>query len=223
MPAQRAILQLFDDPKINQRIQTRLPLLFALAEAQVERGGRVGMEAGTLREKVLIALLMFKYGRDKVRIDISVSEPEVDAVVDGHCVSIKTVTISSPTNTPTFKVSWTVDSSSAQQFLQAYEPKCDILLATICKGCQGGLYVVPVEAQQDVLNNMKRSEYLKLPKQGTNPRGVELSRAAAKQVLAHPKTQLLPIEWRTTKTREELIERSLLQWIELWQQEEDEV
>ncbi len=181
------------------------------------------MEAGTLREKVLIALLMFKYGKEKVQIDISVTEPEADALVDGHCVSIKTVTLGSPTSIPTFKVSWTVDASSARHFAENYEPTCDILLATICKSCQGGLYVIPKEAQQEVLSKKGKSGYLSLPKPGTNPRGVELTREAVKNLLDHEKTQRLPIEWMINKTREELREQSLLQWIELWQQEEDEL
>ena len=52
------IAELFDDEKIVVRIQERLPLLFHLAELESSCGGKVGMEVGSIREKIIIALLI---------------------------------------------------------------------------------------------------------------------------------------------------------------------
>jgi len=180
------------------------------------------MEAGTLREKVLIALLIYKFGKHQVNPDVSVIEPEADVLVGGYGVSIKTITLSTPTAVPSFKVSWTVDASAAQAFYDTYNPKVDILLATICKDCEGGLFVIPIEVQNRVLQDIGRSKFLNLPKPGTNPRGVEISREAVSQMLAQPHTKRLSISWRISKSRAELREQSLQQWIELWQQEDEQ-
>ncbi|MFQ3610529.1 MAG: ThaI family type II restriction endonuclease [Fimbriimonadales bacterium] len=221
MSTGRPILHLFDDPNLNARIQRRLPSLFARAQAQVERGGRVGMEAGTLREKVLIALLILKYGRHQVETETPVTEHELDVRVGGYGVSIKTTTLTKPATRFTIKVNWTVDAQTAQAFYENYEPKYDILLATICWENEGGLYVIPVEVQEEVMTQLGRDKYLEKPKQGTNPRGVELSAEAVNQLLKHSETKRLSIDWRISEEhRERLREQSLNKWIELWQQEE---
>jgi len=44
------IKELFDDTKLVQRIQDRLPYLFQLAELDSTRGGRIGMEVGSGKE-----------------------------------------------------------------------------------------------------------------------------------------------------------------------------
>lgn len=236
MSEQRLILTLFDDEQTNLKIQRKLPLLFGLAEAQVMRGGKVGMEAGVLREKVLIALLIYKYSKDKVNYNISTTESETDVQVDGHCVSIKTVTLQSPTTIPTVKVSWTVDAQSADDFVKKYKPKCDILLAVICrdKSVQQseqsnasqrglGLYIIPIEVQLKVLQALGHDKYLKKPKQGTNPRGIEFSKEAMRNILFHGDTKYLPISWVLPRSYEELQERSYEQWVELWCKDEDDL
>lgn len=73
---QRAILKLFDDELICQRIQIQLPKMFDMAEAMVSRGGKLGMEIGTLRGQILIALLLYVYGEAHVDISPLISEPE---------------------------------------------------------------------------------------------------------------------------------------------------
>ena len=60
------IAELFDDEKIVVRIQERLPLLFHLAELESSCGGKVGMEVGSIREKIIIALLICKFGENTV-------------------------------------------------------------------------------------------------------------------------------------------------------------
>ena len=58
--------EIFEDVKLIQKIMKRLPYLFQLAELESSRAGKVGMEVGSMREKVLIALLIYKFGEKNV-------------------------------------------------------------------------------------------------------------------------------------------------------------
>jgi len=73
--------ELFRDEALCEKIRRKLPFLFALAEQQASRAGRVGMEVGTLREQILIALLIYKFGEASVDLDIPITEHEVDVLV----------------------------------------------------------------------------------------------------------------------------------------------
>ena len=44
----------------------RLPYLFHLAELDSSRAGKIGMEVGSLRERIIVALLIYKFGEDNV-------------------------------------------------------------------------------------------------------------------------------------------------------------
>jgi len=46
------IENLFTDHEIVTKIQEKLPKFFHLAELETMRGGKVGMEVGSLREKI---------------------------------------------------------------------------------------------------------------------------------------------------------------------------
>ena len=50
------IAELFTDGSIVSKIQKRLPELFYLAELESSRAGKVGMEVGSAREKILAYL-----------------------------------------------------------------------------------------------------------------------------------------------------------------------
>ena len=52
------IRELFQDEKLIKRIQDKLPKLFHQAELESSRAGRVGMEVGTIREQILVALFI---------------------------------------------------------------------------------------------------------------------------------------------------------------------
>lgn len=43
------ILEIFQDKNLVNKIQTRLPYLFQLAELECSRAGKIGMEVGSLR------------------------------------------------------------------------------------------------------------------------------------------------------------------------------
>jgi len=83
------------------------------------------MEVGSARERILIALLIYKFGETNVETQIPITEPEVDVKVLGNPISIKTVTGSKLNGV---KLIWTVDAEQAFKFSQSYQPRCDILL-----------------------------------------------------------------------------------------------
>jgi hypothetical protein len=71
-----------------------------------------------------------------------------------------------------------------------------MLLAIVRWGGTGGFYGIPLQAQTDVFKALGKERYLRLPKRGTNPRGVEISPEAVEALLDHPLAKALTIEWR---------------------------
>lgn len=212
--------ELFGDEEVCAKIRRKLPFLFALAEQQASRAGRVGMEVGTLREQILVALLIYKFGEDSVNLG-PITEPEIDVWVKGSPLSIKTVTTKSikSMGIPAVKVIWTVDWERVKKFAEDYRPKCDMLLAIVRWNGEGGLYGIPLEAQEEVFESLGRERYLRLPKRGTNPRGVEISPNAMKALIEHPRTQALLIEWRRPTDLEAKEGRlaPYKRWLHYWQ------
>lgn len=79
----------------------------------------------------------------------------------------------------------------------------------------GGFYYIPKHTQLEVLKKIGRPSYIKLPKAGTNPRGVELSGQALQKLLQHKDTLSILISWK-----KEIIDfKPFKRWIELWEQE----
>lgn len=86
------ITDLFTDQEIVTKIQARLPELFYLAELESSRAGKVGMEVGSARERILIALLIYKFGKANIETNLPITESEVDVKVFDNLISIKTMT-----------------------------------------------------------------------------------------------------------------------------------
>ncbi len=107
------LVELFNDVKLVQKIQEKLPSLFYLAELENSRGNKVGMNVGSAREQILIALLMYKFGELNVQTD-SIIEPDVDARLFGNPVSIKTFTVKSATALGSVKAIWTTGLATSR-------------------------------------------------------------------------------------------------------------
>lgn len=207
-----SLIELFRDQKTVRRIQSRLPALFHIAELESSRAGKIGMEVGSVRERILIALLIYKYGHDKVNTDLPITESEVDVMVMGNPISIKTMTGSRVSGV---KLIWTVDRENALKFGEDYIPKCDMLLVHINWNGEGGLYLFPKELQIEMLYKMGRCNYIKLPKPGTNPRGVEITTEAIRNLASHPQSMKIPIKWE----RKQIEFAPYKRWLDLWKQE----
>lgn len=142
------LIKVFEDEKLEKRIKTRLPYLFQLAELESSRAGKIGMEVGSLREKIIVALLIYKFKETNVETEIPITEPEVDVRLFGEPISIKTITGKSFSGV---KLIWTVDAQKAKEFRETYYPHCDILLIQINWSNIGGFYYIPLEAQKGLI------------------------------------------------------------------------
>jgi hypothetical protein len=207
-----SIVPLFADTVLTARIQERLPELFYIAELESSRAGKVGMEVGSPRERIVIALLIYKFGQENVDTEIAITESEVDVRVHGDPLSIKTIT---GRKLGGVKIIWTVDAEQALRFSQEYTPKCDVLLVQVNWDGQGGFFYFPVSAQRDTMRQIGRQNYIKLPKVGTNPRGVEISAEALEMLVKHPQSQVVPIQWFRKRVDYNPYDR----WLELWKKD----
>ncbi len=175
--------KLFDDRLIVKRVKNKLPHLFQLAELESSRNGKIGMEIGFVRERILIALLMYKFGIDIVDPDIPITAPEVDVYVNKQPLSIKTISTNSE-KWASIKLIWTVEAHKALEFQKTYTPACDMLVAKIRWNGNGKLLLFSKQSQEKVLQELGKERYMKLPKENTNARGVEISEEAL-SVLEH--------------------------------------
>ncbi len=201
------LIELFNDKALEAKINRVLPYLFQLAEMDCSRAGRIGMEIGCARERILTALLVHVFGENNIDANIPTTETEVDLKLFGYPISIKTITGSGGV-----KMVWTVDAASAERFLQSYEPTCDLLLAQIAWSSHGRLVYVPLDVQRKVLAATGRQNYIKKPKEGTNPRGVEYSKEALARLIHHPQSKSMLIYWKRSTIDYKPFERWLIYW-----------
>lgn len=199
---------LFLDSTIRERIQIKMPTLFQLAELDSSRAGKIGMEIGSVRERIIIALLMYKFGERNVKSNIPITYPETDVFLYDKPISIKTISGS----LSGVKLIWTVDAKKALEFSKKYYPTVDILLVQINWGAIGWFYYFPVSSQIATFERIGRENYIKLPKQGTNPRGVELTRQAVESLAREKDTLKIDIKWE----REEVARSAYDHWVKLW-------
>jgi hypothetical protein len=208
----KKIHKIFSEKTLINKIQEKLPYLFQLAEIDNSRDGKLGMEIGSARERIVIALLIYKFGENNVKTDIAITESEIDVIVYDEPISIKTVT---NRNVVGVKLIWTVDAQKALAFINNYSPECDILFVHINWGGKGALYLLSKEGQKEILNKYGKAFYFKLPKQGTNPRGVEITNEAINKLVEHHSTKKVEIDW----SRDDSIEyNSYERWVEHWKE-----
>ncbi len=205
-------IEIFEDQKLIGKIKKRLPYLFQLAEIESSRAGKIGMEVGSLRERIIVALLIYKFGETDVETEIPITEPEIDVKLFGEPISIKTITGKSFSGV---KLIWTVDTQKAKEFRKSYYPHCDILLVQIDWNSTGGLYYIPLEAQKKLFDKIGRRKYIKLPKPGTNPRGVEITKDALLNLANDKLSKVLEIAWQKTKIDYNPYKR----WVDYWRED----
>ena len=201
------LIEIFEDNSLKERIVSKLPYLFRIAELECSRSGKIGMEVGCIRERILVALLTYKSGEDNVETEIPITEPEIDVRLFGYPISVKTITGSGGV-----KFSWTVDAQKSREFVNNYTPTADVLLAQTVWNGEGGLFYIPLEVQQRIFKIMGRTKYFKLPKEGTNPRGVEISKESLLRLMNDKDTKSIKIVWRRSKIDHKPYER----WLDYW-------
>jgi len=206
------LIEIFEDVRLVNRIKNKLPYLFQLAELESSRAGKIGMEVGSLRERIIISLLIYKFGEANIETEIPITEPEVDIKLFGEPVSIKTTTGKGFSGV---KLIWTVDAQKVKEFRETYYPHCDIILIQINWGSVGGFYYIPVEAQRKLFDRIGRNRYIKLPKPGTNPRGVEITKEALSSLVKDNLSKVIEINWQKTKIEYNPYKR----WVDYWRED----
>jgi hypothetical protein len=156
-------------------------------------------------------MLVYKFGGADVESEIPITEPEVDVRVRGNSISIKTLT---SRRFAGVKLVWTVDAQNAIEFKESYIPTCDMIFIQISWGNTGGFYYIPVAAQTEILETIGKNRYIKLPPQGTNPRGVEITAEALGSLISYTGTLKIDIHW----SREAVTYNPYNRWVSLWQE-----
>lgn len=205
------LIEVFEDEKLKAKIQKKLPYLFGIAELESSRAGKIGMQVGSLRENAIIALLIYKFGEDNVGTEIPITEPEVDLKLFGRPVSVKTITGKSFGGV---KLIWTVDAQKAREFSDNYYPRYDVLLVQVNWDSKGAFYYLPLEVQKKVFEKIGREVYIKLPKPGTNPRGVEITKEALEAIATDKDSKAIEIYWQRTKIDYNPYQR----WVDHWRE-----
>jgi len=206
------LIEIFEDEELVEKIKRRLPYLFQLAELESSRAGKTGMEVGSVRERVIVALLIYKFGEANVGTEIPITEPEVDAKLFGEPVSIKTIT---GKGLGGVKLIWTVDAQKAKEFCENYYPHCDMLLVQINWNDVGGFYYIPLNVQKRLFDRLGRHNYIRLPKPGTNPRGVEIAKEALSNLVGDSESRSISIDWQRTRIEFNSYKR----WVDLWRED----
>lgn len=206
------LIEIFEDEKLVEKIKRRLPYLFQLAELESSRAGNIGMQVGSAREMVIVALLIYKFGEANVETEIPITEPEVDVKLFGEPVSIKTIT---GKGFGGVKLIWTVDAQKAKEFRENYYPFCDILLVQINWDDFGGFYYIPLDVQKRTFDKIGKQNYIKLPKAGTNPRGAEFTKEALASLVKDSESKGIVINWQRTK----IDFNSYKRWVDLWRED----
>jgi hypothetical protein len=208
----KKIHELFSKEEIIKKIKEKLPYLFQLAELDNSRDGKLGMEIGSTRERIVIALLIYNFGEKNVKTNLGIAQSEKDVIVFDEPISIKTVTSKKIVGV---KLIWTVDAQKSLEFINHYSPECDMLFVHINWQGKGGLYLIPKEVQQETLFEFGKEFYFKLPKAGTNPRGVEITNQAINKLAEHTATKKIEIDW----TRADSVQYSSYdRWVEKWKE-----
>ena len=206
------LIELFGDETLTDKIKRRLPYLYQIAELESSRAGKIGMQVGSLRENIIVALLIYKFGEKDVNTDIPIVEPEVDVKLSEHPISVKTITGKSLSGV---KLIWTVDAEKAREFLENYYPRYDMLFVQIVWNDIGGFYYIPIEAQKRLFEKIGRERYIKLPKPGTNPRGVEISKEALSELVGDKETKVIEVSWQKSDVEYKPYQR----WVDYWSEE----
>ena len=181
----------FDDISFVSIIKNNLPKLFKEAELETMRGGKIGMEVGSLREKILISCLLKRFGENNVNTNFGVSESSKDVKIFDDVISIKTF---SNDGYGGLKVFWASDNQTVNKTINNYKPQHSLLITQIKWGKkEGGLYYVPLSVQNEYFEEYGVEKYLKI--NSGNNRGISIDKEILISMLNNPKTKKIEIEW----------------------------
>jgi hypothetical protein len=207
------IQRLLDDPVLMEQVKSKLPALFLIANKECSKNNKLGMEVGTTREKIIIALLIHLFGSTNA-IPNNITEQELDVTFFGERFSIKTFSTKTSSTVAEVKVSWTADTQSASNFYNNYSPSCHMLLVHICWGYTGAIYYIPLDVQRAIMSEVGRSNYLKPPTPGRNTRGSTIPQRIVRRLITHHDTIKIGINWSISDVEHNPYARWLNEWEE---------
>lgn len=70
------IAEIFQNESFVNKVKNKLPKLFHLAELESSRAGKIGMEVGSVREKIITSLFLYKFGQEHVQTELPITESE---------------------------------------------------------------------------------------------------------------------------------------------------
>lgn len=196
-------MEWFENPIFRTMVTTNLPKLFKKAEIESMRGGKIGMEVGVLRERILVALLLKSFGEKNVKFDFSSTDNSKDTQVFGDILSIKTFMNNGYGG---IKVFWASDNQSVMNAINRYTPQNHLLISNINWGTQnGGLYLINLETQTEIFNTIGVEKYLKI--NNGNNRGISIQTEVLKTLLSHKETKQIIVDWVDPKLEYNIYER----------------
>lgn len=190
--------------KIFQEItQKNLPFLFKKAELETTRGGKIGMEVGVLRERILCSILIKSFGVENIITEFGVTENSKDVKVFDDTLSIKTFTNDGYSG---IKVFWASDNQSVKTAVDSYKPKNHLLVSQIKWGTiGGGLFLIPLELQNIFFEKCGVDNYLKV--NSGNNRGISFKTTVLKEMINHKDTKKIKIDWKIPEFKLNVFER----------------
>lgn len=93
--------------------------------------------------------------------------------------------------------------------------KCEMSNLTTFLKNRGGFYYVPLETQKRLFDKIGTKRYIKLPKAGTNPRGVEITKEALLTLLKDKESKRIDINWERTR----IDFNPYKKWVEFWRED----
>jgi hypothetical protein len=199
-------MEWFENETFVDIVKNNLPKLFKKAELETMRGGKIGMEVGVLRERVLNAILIKSFGYENVKTDFGTTENSKDVQVFQDTLSIKTFTNN---NYDGIKVFWASDNESVRNATLNYRPQNHLLVSQIKWGTEdGGLYLIPLDVQNYFFNLRGVEGYLKI--NTGNNRGISIQTEILKSMITHNDTKIIGVSWNTPEIQLNIYER----WIQ---------
>lgn len=184
-------MEWFENIEFVNLVKSKLPKLFRLAELETMRGGKIGMEVGVLRERILTAFIIKCFGKENVKSDFSSTENSKDVKVFEDVLSIKTFTNNGFGGV---KVFWASDNESVKKAVENYRPQNHLLISNIKWGkTDNGIFLIPLDVQNEILEHNGILKYLKI--NTGNNRGISFHTETFKSLLSHPNTKKIQIDW----------------------------
>ena len=183
----KRLTKLFASPTRMARLTKSLPAAFEMAMKEMPRGNPA---VGLVREHALIGYLIAEFGERNVQVPDDGTARNYDVLLHGSPLSIKTVT-----GNGGVKVLWTVDPVHiGREISRDYKPSCDILLVRVHWGKEvESIFYIPQEVQKKARKALGDA-YLSA-KVGTNHRGISISSAGMKALLADGRTLRARVGW----------------------------